>query len=89
MAEFPPVPLTLEGSALLHQFFRFDWKAWRSTLAGDRGHIAADGTCGGGPEEGEAAGINQIAGEGHDDFAGKRDAGGFDTHQGSDARVSQ
>ena len=29
LAEFPPVPLTLEGSALLHQFFRFDWKAWR------------------------------------------------------------
>jgi peroxiredoxin len=42
LAEFPPVPLTLEGSALLHQFFRFDWKAWRSTLAGDRGHIAAE-----------------------------------------------
>ena len=29
MAEFPPVPLTLEGSHVLHQFFRFDWKAWR------------------------------------------------------------
>ena len=29
LADFPPVPLTLEGSALLHQFFRFDWKAWR------------------------------------------------------------
>jgi len=28
-AEFPPVPLTLEGSHVLHQFFRFDWKAWR------------------------------------------------------------
>jgi chlorite dismutase len=25
----PPVPLTLEGSSMLHQFFRFDWKAWR------------------------------------------------------------
>ncbi|HEY2472178.1 MAG TPA: hydrogen peroxide-dependent heme synthase [Terracidiphilus sp.] len=39
MAEFPPVPLTLEGSAVLHQFFRFDWKAWRSTAAGDRKKI--------------------------------------------------
>jgi hydrogen peroxide-dependent heme synthase len=29
LAEFPPVPLTLEGSHVLHQFFRFDWKAWR------------------------------------------------------------
>jgi hydrogen peroxide-dependent heme synthase len=29
LADFPPVPLTLEGSHVLHQFFRFDWKAWR------------------------------------------------------------
>ena len=42
LSEFPPVPLTLEGSSLLHQFFRFDWKAWRSTLASDRGQFAAD-----------------------------------------------
>ncbi|WP_058185711.1 hydrogen peroxide-dependent heme synthase [Terracidiphilus gabretensis] len=30
MSDFPPVPLTLEGSAVLHQFFRFDWKSWRA-----------------------------------------------------------
>jgi chlorite dismutase len=42
LAEFPPVPLTLEGSAVLHQFFRFDWAKWRTTLAGDREHIAAE-----------------------------------------------
>jgi hydrogen peroxide-dependent heme synthase len=30
LSDFPPVPLTLEGSSVLHQFFRFDWKAWRS-----------------------------------------------------------
>ncbi len=42
MAEFPPVPLTLEGSSLLHQFFRFDWKAWRATPAADRDRIASD-----------------------------------------------
>ncbi len=41
MADLPPVPLTLEGSSLLHQFFRFDWKAWRSTPSGDRERIAA------------------------------------------------
>ena len=41
MADFPPVPLTLEGSYLLHQFFRFDWKAWRATPSADRDHIAA------------------------------------------------
>ena len=42
MAEFPPVPLTLEGSAVLHQFFSFDWKAWRSCADGERSKIAAE-----------------------------------------------
>ena len=41
MADFPPVPLTLEGSSLLHQFFRFDWKAWRATSPPGRERIAA------------------------------------------------
>jgi chlorite dismutase len=40
--EFSPVPLTLEGSAVLHQFFRFDWKAWRSCADDERKKIAAD-----------------------------------------------
>ena len=38
----PPVPLTLEGSSVLHQFFRFDWKAWRSSADGERKKIVAD-----------------------------------------------
>jgi chlorite dismutase len=42
LPEFPPVPLTLEGSSLLHQFFRFDWKAWRATPFADRERIAAE-----------------------------------------------
>ena len=41
-AAFPPVPLTLEGSSLLHQFFRFDWRAWRSCANGDRKRIVAN-----------------------------------------------
>jgi chlorite dismutase len=36
LADFPPVPLTLEGSSVLHQFFRFDWKSWRSCADGER-----------------------------------------------------
>jgi len=36
LTEFPPVPLTLEGSHALHQFFRFDWKAWRSCPPAER-----------------------------------------------------
>ncbi len=42
MAEFPPVPLTLEGSFVLHQFFRFDWKSWRACAAGERQKIVAE-----------------------------------------------
>ena len=44
MADFPPVPLTLEGSSVLHQFFRFDWKAWRSCADGERKRIVAETT---------------------------------------------
>jgi hydrogen peroxide-dependent heme synthase len=42
LPDFPPVPLTLEGSSVLHQFFRFDWKSWRSCVDGERKKIAAD-----------------------------------------------
>jgi hydrogen peroxide-dependent heme synthase len=42
LADFPPVPLTLEGSSLLHQFFRFDWKAWRATSSAERERAAAE-----------------------------------------------
>jgi hydrogen peroxide-dependent heme synthase len=42
LTEFPPVPLTLEGSHVLHQFFRFDWKAWRSFAEGERNRIGAE-----------------------------------------------
>jgi chlorite dismutase len=41
LPDFSPVPLTLEGSSLLHQFFRFDWKSWRATAQADRDRIAA------------------------------------------------
>ncbi|MFZ0743300.1 MAG: chlorite dismutase family protein, partial [Terracidiphilus sp.] len=44
LADFPPVPLTLEGSSLLHQFFRFDWKAWRVLAEGERARIANEAT---------------------------------------------
>jgi chlorite dismutase len=36
--------LTLEGSFLLHQFFRFDWKAWRSCTDAERKKIVAEAT---------------------------------------------
>jgi len=42
LPDFPPVPLTLEGSSVLHQFFRFDWKSWRGCAPGKRKKIVAD-----------------------------------------------
>jgi chlorite dismutase len=44
VADFPPVPLTLEGSSVLHQFFRFDWKAWRACREDERNEMAAEFT---------------------------------------------
>ena len=43
LTDFPPVPLTLEGSSLLHQFFRFDWKSWRQISPAQQASIAAEG----------------------------------------------
>ena len=42
MTDFSPVPLTLEGSATLHQFFRFDWKAWKSCAPAERARIVTE-----------------------------------------------
>jgi peroxiredoxin len=42
LADFPPVPLTLEGSAVLHQFFRFDWAKWKSSAEGERVRITGE-----------------------------------------------
>ncbi len=37
--EMPPVPLTLEGAALLHQMARIRWPAWRALQAANRSDI--------------------------------------------------
>jgi peroxiredoxin len=42
LTRFPPVPLTLEGSSLLHQLFRFDWKQWRKVAPEGRERITAE-----------------------------------------------
>jgi chlorite dismutase len=41
-ALFPPVPLTLEGSFVLHQFFRFNWEAWRRLSAAERDRVTGE-----------------------------------------------
>ena len=38
-AEIPPVPLTLEGSSVLHQMLRFRWAEWRQLNPGERNRI--------------------------------------------------
>src|SRR5450755_3105610 len=40
--ELPAVPLTLEGSAVLHQMFRFRWSQWRSLSAEARARITGE-----------------------------------------------
>jgi peroxiredoxin len=40
--QIPAVPLTIEGSSVLHQMLRFDWAAWRALAAGDRNRIASE-----------------------------------------------
>ncbi|HWO40474.1 MAG TPA: hydrogen peroxide-dependent heme synthase [Candidatus Eisenbacteria bacterium] len=37
--DLPPVPLTLDGSYILHQMFRVRWSAWRALAASDQRHI--------------------------------------------------
>jgi hydrogen peroxide-dependent heme synthase len=42
LPDFPPVPLTLEGASVLHQFFRFDWSKWRNFADDERKKMAAE-----------------------------------------------
>jgi len=42
LPELPQVPLTLEGSSVLHQMFRFDWPAWKKLPAEERAAITAE-----------------------------------------------
>src|SRR5258708_8370681 len=41
-AGLPAMPLTLEGSSVLHQMFRFRWAEWRKVPREQRRAIAAD-----------------------------------------------
>lgn len=38
----PPVPLTLEGAAVLHQMVRVKWSAWRALPAAQKSEIASE-----------------------------------------------
>jgi peroxiredoxin len=38
----PSVPITLEGSSVLHQMFRFDWESWKKLSVQDQRKIEAE-----------------------------------------------
>ena len=42
MPDLPSVPLTLEGSSVLHQMFRFDWESWKKHSVQDQRKIEAE-----------------------------------------------
>jgi hydrogen peroxide-dependent heme synthase len=42
LPEIPPHPLTLDGSSVLHQMFRFDWPAWRRAEAPTRERVLGE-----------------------------------------------
>ena len=42
MPDSPAVPLTLEGSSVLHQMFHFDWSEWRKLDSAAQSDIAIE-----------------------------------------------
>jgi chlorite dismutase len=42
VSELPGVPITLEGSSVLHQMFRFDWESWKKLSAEDQREVEAE-----------------------------------------------
>src|SRR5215510_11188751 len=39
--KLPPVPLTVEGSSVLHQMLRVRWSAWKTLSASDQAAVVA------------------------------------------------
>src|ERR1051326_4277728 len=54
------VPLTIEGSSVLHQMFRFRWAEWRKLDAAQQHEIAAEATAALLKMENEVAGQTAI-----------------------------
>jgi hydrogen peroxide-dependent heme synthase len=42
MPDLPAVPLTIEGSSVLHQMFHFDWKGWRNLDSSEQSAIETE-----------------------------------------------
>lgn len=39
MPDLPRVPVTVEGSSVLHQMFRFDWEAWKTLSSSEQDKV--------------------------------------------------
>jgi chlorite dismutase len=40
--DLPPVPLTLDGSLILHQMFRFRWASWTKLTPPERAQVVEE-----------------------------------------------
>ena len=60
--DFPPVPLTLEGAALLHQMLKVRWPQWRAVAAARRAEIVAEASAALGAMEGRGSAAFSLLG---------------------------
>lgn len=42
MPDLPNVPITIEGSSVLHQMFGFDWESWKRLSAEEQGEVQSE-----------------------------------------------
>ena len=60
--KYPPVPLTLEGAALLHQMLKIRWPQWRAVGAAKRAEIVAEASAALGGMEGQGSAAFSLLG---------------------------
>ena len=59
---FPPVPLTIEGSSLLHQMLRIRWPAWRALAPARRKEIVEEASAALPPMEAKGSALFSLLG---------------------------
>ena len=59
---FPPVPLTIEGSSILHQMLRVRWREWRALTQSRRDEIVGQASGIAGLLESDGSGLFSLLG---------------------------
>ena len=59
---FPPVPLTLEGAALLHQMLKIKWPEWRALTPPQRANVMAEASAAFAAMEGQGSAMFSLLG---------------------------